>query len=114
MLFETGNTAISNTTPGTKMKFARRKRKASDFYFSSSPLSEYEEKIKLLATNSSSEISELPEGTDVIIGGIITDIKKSTTKKGDPMMYITLDDMEGAIKCIAFSKELKEYEHWQK
>lgn len=109
-VIETGNTAISNTTPWNENEIRQAEKESLGFYFSSSPLSEYEEKIKLLATNSSSEISELPEGTDVIVGGIITDIKKSTTKKGDPMMYITLDDMEGAIKCIAFSKELKEYE----
>ncbi len=80
------------------------------FYFSSHPLTAYKEKIKQLSTVSSAEISERAEGEEVVIGGIITNIRQSTTKRGDPMLYITLEDMKGAAECLAFSKEIKAYQ----
>ncbi|MDR4506724.1 MAG: DNA polymerase III subunit alpha [Candidatus Brocadiaceae bacterium] len=79
-------------------------------YLSSHPLNAYKEKIKQLSTVSSAELSEIPEGEDLIIGGIITNLRQSTTKKGAPMMYITLEDTQGAVECLAFDKEMKAYQ----
>ena len=42
--------------------------------------------------------------------GIITQAKKIRTKKGDPMMFATLDDLEGSIEVLIFGKALAEYE----
>jgi DNA polymerase III subunit alpha len=46
----------------------------------------------------------------VTAGGIITAAKKIRTKKGDPMMFATLDDLEGSIEVLIFGKALAEYE----
>src|SRR4029450_6897846 len=46
----------------------------------------------------------------VTAGGIITQAKKIRTKKGDPMMFATLDDLEGSIEILVFGKALAEYE----
>ena len=46
----------------------------------------------------------------MVIGGIITNLRQSTTKRGDPMLYITLEDMKGGAECLAFSKEIKAYQ----
>ncbi len=42
-----------------------------------------------------SELAERRDGDWVTAGGIITQAKKIRTKKGDPMMFATLDDLEG-------------------
>ena len=36
--------------------------------------------------------------------------KKIRTKKGDPMMFATLDDLEGTIEILVFGKAMAEYE----
>ena len=43
------------------------------------------------------ELEQYKDGDWVTAGGIITACKKIRTKKGDPMMFATLDDLEGAI-----------------
>ena len=43
-------------------------------------------------------------------GGIITQAKKIRTRKGDPMMFATLDDLEGSVEILVFGKALAEYE----
>ena len=79
-------------------------------YLSSHPLSAYKEKIDQLSTASSIELSELPEGDDVVIGGMIAGVTQSTTKRGDPMVKITLEDMNGSVECVAFGKDIKTYQ----
>jgi len=99
-----------NVNQWSEKEMRQAEKESLGFYFSSHPLNDYKEKIKQLSTVSSAEISERSEGEEVVMGGIITNIKQSTTKRGDPMMYITLEDMKGSAECIAFSKEIKAYQ----
>ncbi len=38
------------------------------------------------------------------VGGIITECKKIRTRKGDPMLFATLDDLEGQVEMLVFAK----------
>ena len=40
---------------------------------------------------------------------MITDCKRIRTRKGDNMMFATLDDLEGAVEMIVFAKGVEEY-----
>ncbi|MCR4321269.1 MAG: DNA polymerase III subunit alpha [Candidatus Brocadiaceae bacterium] len=99
-----------NVNQWSEKEMRQAEKESLGFYFSSHPLTAYKEKIKQLSTVSSLEISERAEGEDVVVGGIITNLRQSTTKRGDPMLYITLEDMKGAAECLAFSKEIKAYQ----
>jgi DNA polymerase-3 subunit alpha len=46
------------------------------------------------------------DGEWVTVGGMITQAKKIRTKKGDPMMFATLDDLEGTVELLIFGKAL--------
>ena len=51
------------------------------------------------------------EGDAVSIGGIITSMKRKTTKSGDRMMgYGIIEDMTGAIEIVAFWSVLEKYQ----
>ena len=102
--------ADANVSQWSEKEMRQAEKESLGFYFSSHPLTAYKEKIKQLSTVSSLEISERAEGEDVVIGGIITNLRQSTTKRGDPMLYATLEDMKGAAECLAFSKEIKAYQ----
>lgn len=91
----------------SEKEIRQAEKESLGFYLSSHPLNACQQKIKQLSTVSSAEISEHAEGEDIIIGGIITNLKPSVTKRGDPMMYITLEDMKGTVECVIFSKEIK-------
>jgi len=101
------DTQINNWT---ERELRQAEKESLGVYMSSHPLNSHKEKIKQLSTVSSSEVSELSEGEEIVIGGIITNIRQSITKKGDPMLYVTLEDMSGAIECLAFKNEIKAYQ----
>ena len=43
-----------------------------------------------------------PDGTQVIIAGLITGLQIKRTKKGDLWAIATVEDLAGAIECLFF------------
>ena len=55
---------------------------------------------------SSARSRDLPRTKDgewVTVGGMIAECKRIRTKKGDPMMFATLDDLEGQVEMLVFN-----------
>ncbi len=52
-------------------------------------------------------LAERRDGDWVTVGGMITQTKRIRTKKGDWMMFATLDDLESAIEVLVFGNALE-------
>lgn len=76
-------------------------------YVSDHPLSEYKDYL-LNRTTSFSLLREKRNQDAVTVGGIITKIKPITTKRGDPMMFVTMEDVTGQGEILVFPRTLKE------
>ena len=48
--------------------------------------------------------TQIQSGQYVTMGGIVGDIKKKNTRRGDTMAFITLEDYYGSIECLAFAR----------
>jgi DNA polymerase-3 subunit alpha len=53
-------------------------------------------------------LADCRDGDRVTVGGIISQTKRLRTKKGDPMMFATLDDLEGSVEMVIFGQTLEE------
>lgn len=71
-------------------------------YVSSHPLTGFEKIISFHVSHSSSALEETVDGEEVIVGGIISSLKTSFTKKGDVMANLVLEDFEGSCSIIVF------------
>ncbi len=73
-------------------------------YFSQHPL------LKLAASGKKhvgafvGEISQENDGQQVTIGGIIKGMRQITTKKGDAMAFLQVEDPQGSIEVVAFPR----------
>jgi DNA polymerase-3 subunit alpha len=56
------------------------------------------------------ELAGKRDGDWVTVGGMITQCKRIRTKKGDPMMFASLDDLEASVEVIVFGKALAAHE----
>ena len=92
----------SSTSPSCSPP--RRSRSASSSR--AHPLKEVREAMRLKVDAPLAELSQRKDGDWVTVGGIITQCKKIRTKKGDPMMFATLDDLEGSVEILIFGKAL--------
>ncbi len=85
-------------------------KEAIGLFISAHPLKEVREALRATVDAPLSELAERRDGDWVTAGGIITQAKKIRTKKGDDMMFATIDDLEGSMECLIFAKALQEYE----
>jgi DNA polymerase-3 subunit alpha len=79
-------------------------------FISAHPLKQVRDALRAAVDGSLAELADRKDNEWVTAGGIITAAKKIRTKKGDPMMFATLDDLEGSIEVLIFGKALAEYE----
>jgi DNA polymerase-3 subunit alpha len=85
-----------------KEKLALEKE-ALGFLITGHPLDRYSDDIKRLSNTRIADMAELPEGSEVRFCGIVTAFKEITTKKGDRMGFVTIEDLTGSVEITVFS-----------
>lgn len=85
----------------------KNEKETIGFYITGHPLARYESKVKGHTPFTTRVLSDLEDGKDVTICGIITDIRTAVTKKGDKMAYIRVEDLDGSAEIIVFPELYK-------
>jgi len=106
--------------PPAAVKITRREqlnweRELIGVYITDHPLSPAMDAIRQNVTHYSSELAEAQAQQMVRVAGLITRIRPHTTKKGDPMAFVTLEDLQGNIDLVIFPrtwKEVHEFVEW--
>ena len=84
-------------------------------YISGHPLGKYEKDIRMFSSVSISSISEEHNGKTLSIVGMLTNIQfKRSQKSGVKYVLADLEDLEGSLEIIFFSKVLKKDEQFIK
>jgi DNA polymerase-3 subunit alpha len=52
---------------------------------------------------------DLSDGSNVTVGGMVAGISRRYTKKGDPMLFFRLEDLESGVEVACFPKTVAEY-----
>jgi DNA polymerase-3 subunit alpha len=72
-------------------------------YLSSHPLTEVREPLRARVDCPLAELGSKADGSWVTVGGIVVEVKRIRTKRGDQMMFATLDDVEGQVEMLVFN-----------
>jgi len=92
-------------------------REMSGVYITGHPLDDYREQLKQFSFTTL-DLQNLDEredqgmgldGRNVLMAGILTEVKGKATKKGAYMGFITLEDLNGQIECLVFPKVFERY-----
>jgi DNA polymerase-3 subunit alpha len=75
-------------------------------FISAHPLKDVRAALSARVDCSLAELSGRRDADWVTVGGMIAQAKRIRTKKGDPMMFATLDDLEGSVELVIFGKAL--------
>ena len=94
-------------------------KEAAGVYMTGHPLDDYAETMRRM-TFSTAELENAEEapaepdsqldGREVVMGGMLTEVKGKATKKGDYMAFVTLEDMTGQLECLVFPKVYERYQ----
>ncbi len=74
-------------------------------YVSSHPMESYSRVLKSFNSVSSLNLEMLGENKSM--AGIISKVKRTLTKKNDPMAFFTLNDLSGSIEVLVFPKVME-------
>jgi len=75
------------------------------FYLTSHPLTEFADQVQAFTQHKVKDLRDLEDGKDVLLGGMISAIKKATTKnpsRNGNSKYVNFDleDASGVVRCI--------------
>jgi DNA polymerase-3 subunit alpha len=77
------------------------------FYVTSHPLDSLIEILPLSVSHTTNELKELSDGTEVLIGGMITNLQRKVTKTNKPLAIGNLEDLAGNVEFVIFSDTLE-------
>jgi DNA polymerase-3 subunit alpha len=80
----------------------RLEKESLGFYITSHPLARYQEEIRKYATVTLDGIHEVDDGKEIRLFGIIAGQRVVTTKRGDKMAYLRMEDLHGTIEVLVF------------
>jgi DNA polymerase-3 subunit alpha len=86
-----------------KNELLRLEKETLGLYVSEHPLSPLREQLRRKTDATIAELERRRDGEVVTVGGIVGELKHMTTKKGDPMVFMRLDDVTGGTECVVFN-----------
>lgn len=97
-------TPLPAAEPFTAFQKLQWEKELLGLYMTSHPLAQFEDFFLEKKTVPIAEALKLKQGAVVILGGIITKIKRFTTKKNENMAFATLEDQTGTIDVVIFPR----------
>ncbi len=107
----TGAVATPSHAPIPAGEFDRAEMLAAEkdaigLFISAHPLKEVRAAMQAKVDCPLAELSGRRDGDWVTVGGMIAAAKRIRTKKGDPMMFATLDDLDCSVEVLIFGNAL--------
>ncbi|MBL8031778.1 MAG: hypothetical protein JNK33_05660, partial [Candidatus Doudnabacteria bacterium] len=117
---EAPNSLFGNTLPLGKLKLRDASPASPEetliwekehlgMYVSSHPLEQYKTVLKAVAPIR--ELTEELDGQSVTVGGLVAKLKRTMTKKNEPMAFFTLEDLTGHLEVLVFPKLMPQVVH---
>jgi DNA polymerase-3 subunit alpha len=78
-------------------------------YLTGHPLSKHEELIRSLTTGPLSSLQNVPPGRSVVVAGQVAAVRATTTRRGDKMAFVTLEDLAGQAEAVLFPETYQKY-----
>jgi DNA polymerase-3 subunit alpha len=95
--------SLPDVEPWSEDTAMRNEKDALGFYLSRHPLDGYREQIEACSTTSVSSLTDVGDGASVRLGGILSVVKPTLDRKGNPMAFATLEDFTGNVELLVFS-----------
>jgi DNA polymerase-3 subunit alpha len=96
------DSALPDQAEWDEMTRLRFEKETVGFYITGHPLVRYQTDLRQWATANTETLKEVPDGREVRLIGILTGQKVTTTKKGDKMAILQLEDLQGTLEVIVF------------
>ncbi|HSG45329.1 MAG TPA: OB-fold nucleic acid binding domain-containing protein, partial [Anaerolineales bacterium] len=87
-----------------KREMLNWERELIGLYISDHPLTPYQSTFRQIVSYFSGQLNEAQHEEKVRIAGLVTSVRPYITKKGKPMGFVTLEDIQGNIDLVLFPR----------
>ncbi|WP_126425517.1 DNA polymerase III subunit alpha [Brevibacillus marinus] len=94
--------AYPEVPPFTRRQQLKEERELLGVYLSGHPLDDYPHLTNRAGVQQISRLGELAKEQQVTVAGMIAEVKRIQTKKGEPMAFLTLEDRTAAVEVVVF------------
>jgi DNA polymerase-3 subunit alpha len=94
-----------------KTERLRFEKEMLGLYVSDHPLFGVEGALRRQVEHALIDLPNMEDGTPVVVGGVITNLARKFTKKGDQMAVFILEDLDASIEVTIFPRTLAEQGH---
>ena len=94
-----------------KTEQLRFEKEMLGLYVSDHPLFGVESALKRKVEHGLIDLQTMEDGAAVVVGGVITNLARKFTKKGDQMAVFVLEDLDASIEVTVFPRTLAEQGH---
>ncbi|HSC92182.1 MAG TPA: DNA polymerase III subunit alpha [Gaiellaceae bacterium] len=86
-----------------KAELLRMEKEVLGLYVSEHPLHAIRDQLRRKTDASMTELERRRDGEWVTVAGIVSAVKQLTTKKGEPMVFLRVDDVTGGAEVVVFN-----------
>jgi DNA polymerase III subunit alpha len=86
-----------------KPDLLRLEKETLGLYVSEHPLSSLRAEMRAKTDATIGELERRRDGENVVVGGIVSEVRQLVTKRGEQMVFMRLDDVTGGIDCVVFA-----------
>jgi DNA polymerase-3 subunit alpha len=111
-----GAVGFDERTPVPDLEFDKKQRLAFEkemlgLYVSDHPLMGVERLLSKKVDCAVLDLAECEDGARRTVGGVITNLQRKWTRKGDLMAVFTLEDLNASVEVMVFPKAMAEHGH---
>ena len=86
-----------------EVELLRLEKEVLGLYVSEHPLHSIRDQLRRKTDCALADVERRRDGEMVTVGGIVSALKHLTTKKGEPMVFMRLDDVTGGAEVVVFN-----------
>ncbi len=86
-----------------KPELLKLEKEVLGLYVSEHPLHRIRDQLRQKTSSTLADLDRRRDGEVVTVGGIVEHVRQLTTKKGDPMAFMRLDDISGGAEVVVFN-----------
>ncbi len=102
---------VSEVEPWSEQQRLAFEKESLGFYITGHPLEKYRKELERYVTVDLGRLEEMSEGQEVKVAGMKQSMREISTKKGDRMAFLTLEDLHGSAEMIVFADTFTEAGH---
>ncbi len=104
---------LQDVDPVPKREMLNWEKELVGLYVTEHPLQDVWPQLEQIITITSAEMVEAGEtiqGRGIVVAGLVTEVRRLHTRKGDPMAVLTVEDITGTFSAVLFPRTWKHYQ----